>query len=68
MGQSRQVIFMQAAIRRRAATLACAFALCGALAAPAAIEAASAIADSGQTQVDASDIKKPKKKMKDPKF
>ncbi|WP_157880736.1 hypothetical protein [Streptomyces sp. Root1310] len=53
---------MQAVIRRRAALAACGFALCGALAAPAVIEAASAIFDTGQsqTQVDA-ERKKPKK-------
>ncbi|KQX65440.1 hypothetical protein ASD48_20560 [Streptomyces sp. Root1310] len=56
------MIFMQAVIRRRAALAACGFALCGALAAPAVIEAASAIFDTGQsqTQVDA-ERKKPKK-------
>lgn len=54
---------MQAVIRKRAATAACAFALCGALATPAAIEAASAITESGQTQVDA-ESQKPKKAKK----
>ncbi|MFF7391810.1 hypothetical protein ACFZAE_25615 [Streptomyces scabiei] len=51
---------MEAALRKRAAIAACGFALCGALAAPAAIEVASAITETEQTQVDA-ERKKPKK-------
>ncbi|WP_418957813.1 hypothetical protein [Streptomyces tritici] len=41
----------------------CGLALCGALAAPAAMEAASYLTDSGQVQVDDS-LKKPKKPKK----
>lgn len=55
---------MEAAIRKRTALAVCGFALCGALAAPAAVEAASAIFDdTEQTQVDA-ERKKPKKAKK----
>ncbi|MEE1760227.1 MULTISPECIES: hypothetical protein [unclassified Streptomyces] len=43
----------EAAIRKRTAKAVCGFALCGALATPAVIEAASVVAESGQTQVDA---------------
>ncbi|WP_405557731.1 hypothetical protein OHV08_28145 [Streptomyces canus] len=49
---------MEAAIRKRTALAVCGFAFCGVLAAPAAIEAASVVSDSGQTHVDA--VKKPK--------
>ncbi|MFE6522284.1 hypothetical protein [Streptomyces sp. NPDC057794] len=55
---------MEAAIRKRTALAVCGFALCGALAAPAAIEAVSVVTDSGQTQVDA---EKKVKKAKKPK-
>ncbi|GAA3391501.1 hypothetical protein [Streptomyces roseoviridis] len=56
---------MQAVIRRRTAVAVCGFALCGALAAPAAIEAASAVIDSGQSQTEAVDkVKKAKKPKK----
>ncbi|MFF5973979.1 hypothetical protein ACFY7C_20865 [Streptomyces sp. NPDC012769] len=44
---------MEATLRKRTALAACGFALCGALAAPAVMEAASVVADSGQTQVEA---------------
>ncbi|WP_143589991.1 hypothetical protein [Streptomyces africanus] len=57
---------MEVAIRKRTAIAVCGFALCGALAAPAAIEAASTVSDSGQTQVDAV-RKKPGKEKKDKK-
>ncbi|QIJ65286.1 hypothetical protein [Streptomyces sp. JB150] len=55
---------MEAALRRRTALAACGFALCGALAAPAAMEAASIVTDSGQTQVEAGDKAKKGKKGK----
>ncbi|WP_199873746.1 hypothetical protein [Streptomyces sp. Root369] len=55
---------MEAAIRKRTAIAVCGFALCGALAAPAAIEAASVVSDSGQTHVDAVHKPKPPKKPK----
>jgi hypothetical protein len=54
---------MEAAIRKRTALAVCGFALCGALAAPAAVDAASALMDTEQTQVDA-ERKKPKKAKK----
>jgi hypothetical protein len=54
---------MEAAIRKRTAIAVCGFALCGGLAAPATIEAVSALTDTEQTQVDA-DRKKPKKAKK----
>ncbi|MEU3747949.1 MULTISPECIES: hypothetical protein [Streptomyces] len=50
-------------MRRRAATAAGAFALCGALAAPAAIEAASAVSDTGQVVLK-DHVDKPKKPKK----
>jgi outer membrane lipopolysaccharide assembly protein LptE/RlpB len=58
-----QVIMMQVAIRKRTALAACGFALCGALAAPAAMEVAATVADSGQVQTEA-ERKKPKKPKK----
>ncbi|MFE5790987.1 hypothetical protein ACFQ8C_00270 [Streptomyces sp. NPDC056503] len=54
---------MQAVIRRRAAAAAGAFALCGALAAPAVIEAASAVSDSGHVVLQ-DHVDKPKKPKK----
>ncbi|MEU6620186.1 hypothetical protein ABZ926_05295 [Streptomyces litmocidini] len=51
---------MQAALRKRAALSVCGFALCGALAAPAAMEVVSVVTDTQQTHVDAV-RKKPKK-------
>ncbi|MBE4741973.1 hypothetical protein [Streptomyces caniscabiei] len=58
---------MEATIRKRTALTVCGFALCGALAAPAAIEVASIATGSGQTQVDHAERQKPKKEKKDPK-
>ena len=52
---------MQVALRKRTAIAVCGFALCGALAAPAAIEVVSVITDTQQTQVDEAERKKPKK-------
>ncbi|MFF8280800.1 hypothetical protein ACF05T_32850 [Streptomyces lateritius] len=60
--EHEQVITMQAVIRKRAAVTVCGFALCGALAAPAAIEVAATVANGGQVQTES--VKGPKKPKK----